>query len=26
VAVDREEHPIMLHTHRSNEVARYQRK
>jgi len=26
VAVDREEHPIMLHTHRWNEVARYQRK
>ena len=26
VAVDREEYPIMLHTHRSNEVARYQRK
>jgi len=26
VAVDREEHPIMLHTHRSNEVARYRRK
>jgi sugar fermentation stimulation protein A len=23
VAVDREDHPIMLHTHRTNEVARY---
>jgi sugar fermentation stimulation protein A len=23
VAVDREDHPVMLHTHRTNEVARY---